>query len=85
MIGLLNKKCYFILETKKHLYTFFSEFISRGGYMAELLLYVILGALAGILFGMRRLYILENRIIELDSRIGQALSRRNTANPKKKR
>jgi len=53
--------------------------------MAELLLYVILGALAGILYGMRRLYILENRIIELDSKIGQALSGRNTAKSKKRR
>jgi len=43
--------------------------------LAELLLYVILGALAGILYGMRRLYILETRIIAMDSRIGQLLSK----------
>ena len=53
--------------------------------MAELLLYIILGVLAGILYGMRRLYILENRIIALDSKISQSLGRRSSPHPKKRR
>lgn len=41
-----------------------------------ILLYIILGALAGIIFSLRRIYILENRIRDLEKTIVRSLPKK---------
>ncbi|MBI2667977.1 hypothetical protein HYX17_04390 [Candidatus Woesearchaeota archaeon] len=41
-----------------------------------LVLYILLGAVAGMIYALRRIFILERRILELDSKLVAALKRR---------
>lgn len=38
-----------------------------------ILLYIILGALAGIIYGLRRIYILERKLADLELKIDKIL------------
>lgn len=52
--------------------------MSRGGYMADtvmLLLYILLGAVAAVIYSLRRIFILENKIENLDEKIEHMLEK----------
>lgn len=52
----------------------------------ELILqYVILGALAGIIYGLRRIYTVERQLAALEVKMDMMLSKKMSAMPKKKR
>lgn len=47
-----------------------------------ILLYIILGALAGIIYGLRKVYFLETKLAQLELKMDKILEHHN---PKKKR
>lgn len=50
----------------------------RGGYMADtviLLLYILLAAVAAVIYSLRRIFILENKIEQLDEKIEHMLEK----------
>lgn len=53
--------------------------------MADLILYVILGAVAGIIYGMRKLYVLENKMINLEKLITQNLIKKRVITKQNKK
>tara|TARA_Y100000310_G_scaffold246869_1_gene252308 strand:+ start:12985 stop:13140 length:156 start_codon:yes stop_codon:yes gene_type:complete len=41
-----------------------------------LLLYVLLGAVAGMIYGLRRIFILERRILDMDAKLAKFLKKK---------
>ncbi len=45
-------------------------------FKIELVLYIILGGLVGLVYGLRRVILMERRIIELEKRITKIIAKR---------
>ncbi|MDD5331530.1 MAG: hypothetical protein PHE43_01755 [Candidatus Nanoarchaeia archaeon] len=48
-------------------------------------LYVVLGAVVGMIYGLRRIFILEKRILLLDAKISRLLGEKTHIKKKKRR
>ncbi len=45
-------------------------------FKIEIVLYIILGGLVGLIYGLRRVLLMEKRIIQMDRRIAKLIEKR---------
>ena len=66
-----------ITKVKKESYLNRSQQKKRMATQEIILLYALLGLLLGIIYGLRRIYFLEQRLADLDEKIGKWVGRKN--------